>query len=174
MGLLAKEFAPLFRAYDMQAPEVPDREELQAEYVRLFVNNLGFVPAVPYASYHLDDGGLLRGRSYFRLVEIMRAAGFELRDRVTEQADHVAVLFEFCSLLAEAVRKGQDAEQNLQTLAAVLREFIAPTVQGLAAALREHAHFDFYPRIAALGQEVLQDAADIAEKTTAAGNGENA
>jgi TorA maturation chaperone TorD len=172
-GALTGAFAPLFAAYGSSVPEVVERQELQAEYVRLFVNNLGFVPAVPYASCHLDEGGMLQGGSYYRLLELMRRAGLALQDSFTEQADHVAVLFELCSELIDTALSGEGPECSLRLLAEVMRGYIVPSLEGLIDPLREHARYDFYPRMAELALGFARETSSAAETMLTPDAGEN-
>jgi TorA maturation chaperone TorD len=90
-----EKIAPHLRAQrDDGSPAQHDLHDLQAVYIRLFVNALPEVPCPPYGSYYLE--GTLMGPSTVRLNKLYNEYGFESK----ELADHIAVELEFLALLA--------------------------------------------------------------------------
>ena len=143
-----QDFDPLFHAYAGRSPRLIPQEELQAEYVRLFVNNRGFVPVIPYLSCYRDSDRLLAGNSLKRIRTQMKKTGFVLDEELGELEDHLAVLLEFCARIFSEPSRGEPPAEDeggslqalLQPCAGYLLE-AAPTMSGL---IREHAQYDIY------------------------------
>ena len=70
-----EEFSGFFADYGGAVPDLPPIDDLQSEYISLFVTSKGFIPAAPYASCYQGDG-LLMGEHFHRLRQIMMASGF--------------------------------------------------------------------------------------------------
>ncbi len=141
-------FEPFFQAYAGRSPRLIPQEELQAEYVRLFVNNRGFVPVIPYLSYYRDSNRLLAGNSLKRIRDHMKRTGFVLDEDLGELEDHLAVLLEFCARIfskcPRAEPPAEDEGVRLQTLLQPCAGYLleaAPEMRGL---IREHAQYDIY------------------------------
>jgi TorA maturation chaperone TorD len=69
-------------------------QNLQGEYVRLFINALPEVPCPPYGSFYLE--GALMGESTVQVSNLYLSYGYQ----TDEMADHIAVELEFLALLA--------------------------------------------------------------------------
>lgn len=141
-------FEDFFTAYAGSSPELPEAEELQAEYVRLFVNNRGRVPAVPYASFHLD-GGTLMGESYHKLHRMMEKTGFVLDKSAGELEDHLAILLEFCSIITErlidASTSGRPAmDEMANVFGQVIVQYLRPLVKSIMAGVSKNSVMEFY------------------------------
>ena len=91
------------------APELVD---LQAEYVRLFINGPGGVAAPPYASIYVNHSGLLRQQGYDEAMEMYRRAGLEPA-RTNESPDHIGHELAFLALLLD--------QDNLPLVASFLK-----------------------------------------------------
>jgi len=140
-------FEDFFNGYAGNAPEFSGIVDLQAEYVRLFVNGLGGVPVVPYASYHLDQG-VLKGESYHRLRQIMEKAGFVLEESVGELEDHLAILLEFGSMLTDRLIKGSaSGEPTVNEIADIFCEvvirYLRPMMKAVLEGISTCAVLDF-------------------------------
>lgn len=141
-------FSDFFVDYGGAVPELPPLDDLQPEYVGLFVNNQGFVPAVPYASCYQGDG-LLMSDNFFRLRQIMMASGIMLDTSVKELEDHLAVLLEFCSSLLNTLveKKHASDKQKMACFYALLEisyRYIEPLVDDFTDKINSYANFDFY------------------------------
>ena len=137
----------ILEEYGESAAELPSQTDLEAEYVALFVNNNGFVPAVPYASYYLDDGQLL-GPSTRRLRHMVHALGLELREETHELEDHVYVLLELCAELAGRLSHDASRSFGSQWLAGVLvftDDYLRPMLEKLSEGIVRYASLDLYP-----------------------------
>mgnify|MGYP000011035943 CR=1 FL=1 len=145
------------------APELPDLQEKQAEYVRLMVNNYGHVPAVPYASCYLSKEGLLLESIHRELRRIMRKAGCEPKEDIWEPADHIHLLLEFCAEMAGAVRRGESGPQGYEALCTIVRCYIAPMTDPFCRSIREHARQAFYGDLAAAFRDFIREMLDFME-----------
>lgn len=137
-----------FIEYGHTPPKMVSMPELQSEYVQLFVNNQGFVPAVPYASCHIDRGQLM-GDSFFRLRQMMADTGFFLDGSVRELEDHLSILLEYAASLvqrlAEKKRFGNShAVQETEALMTVTAEYIRPVIESIADAIETYTQLDYY------------------------------
>ena len=142
-----KDFVPFFQGYSSKKVELIPLEELQAEYIRLFVNNQGFVPVVPYCSYYLDADKLLGGTTLDRIRSIMGKTGFVLEEGQGELEDHLAVLLEFCArILTDLFQTdGRDFEIRVQALFQICYRYLLPASRDACRLIREHARYEFYP-----------------------------
>lgn len=148
LGRLLPLFDEFFNEYTGGAPELPEIVDLQAEYIRLFVNSRGGVPAVPYASYHLDQG-VLKGESYHRLCRIMDKTGFVLEESVGELEDHLAILLEFASMLTDRLIKvsasGEPSGHEITDIfCEVVIQYLRPMMKTVMEGISTHAVMDFY------------------------------
>jgi TorA maturation chaperone TorD len=137
----------ILQEYGESAAELPSQTDLEAEHVALFVNNNGFVPAVPYASFYLDEGQLL-GPSTRRLRRMMSELGLKLREERHELEDHIYALLELCAEIAG--RLSQETSRNVepQWLAALLvvtEDYLRPMLDKLSEGIMRYASFDLYP-----------------------------
>lgn len=74
LNSLWEHYIPLFEAYDIEA--------------------------VPYASVHLNDGGLVLGKEAEEVLTFYHSSGFHISKERREMPDHLAVELEFLALLA--------------------------------------------------------------------------
>lgn len=141
-------FSDFFKDYGGAVPALPPLDDLQPEYIRLFVTNKGFIPAVPYASNYQGDG-LLMGDNYFRLREMMAATGFKMDASAKELEDHLAVLLEFCAAILGAIAEetplpNSQAANCVFALMGTSYHFIKPMLGIFTDRINTHAHYDFY------------------------------
>ncbi|MCA1927570.1 MAG: molecular chaperone TorD family protein, partial [Calditerrivibrio sp.] len=93
------EFKFFLLDYELSSPDLPLQEDLEVEYVRLFVANYGGVIAPLYSSVYTSEEKLLLRDSTIKLRDIMHEEGFVLRDDVKDVEDNLYILFEFIGLL---------------------------------------------------------------------------
>ncbi len=143
LGLLA----PMLEEYIGQLPAMVPLQELQAEYISLFVSNKGSVPAIPYGSYYLDGENMLNGRTTEELKKMMARAGFVLHPDIRELEDHIHVQLEFCSILANKLLEPTDDMDRQETIAVLARVnflSIRPMLDPLVENIYHHARLHFY------------------------------
>jgi len=143
--------------------ELPDQEEMQAEYIRLTVNNYGHVPAVPYASCYMHEEGLLLGTVQREIARVMRDAGRELREDIPEPPDHIHLLLEFCAEMAGAIRRGESGRQGYEVLCTIVCRSIACMAEPFCANIREHARLGLYRNLALAFRDFIREMADLME-----------
>ncbi|NOY69966.1 MAG: hypothetical protein GXP53_10870 [Deltaproteobacteria bacterium] len=167
-----KAFEGFFLKYAGKVPEVLPKEALQAEYITLFVNNLGFVPAYPYASAHIETDGLLMGDAWRRLREMMIISGMTMDRSSKELEDHISVLLEYCACLTNLLMAGIDARQSLQTdylktLIEVLERYIRPMTAKFTDGINDSASHDFYKLAGKALKGFVEDSDDFLDRTFA-------
>jgi TorA maturation chaperone TorD len=139
-------FDGFFSEYGEGIPPLPRVSDLQAEYVSLFVNNKGFVPALPYASFHMDQGQLM-GRTYFKIKDVLEESGFRLDASALELEDHLSILLETCSgLVNELIEKKFNPSKSQTAVSALLEitSCMEHWVDDFAEQVASHASMGFY------------------------------
>jgi TorA maturation chaperone TorD len=159
-------FCGFFSEYGGDIPFLPPNSDLQAEYVSLFVNNKGFVPAMPYASPHMDKG-LLMGGTYFRIKHLLYESGLSLKPSVAELEDHLAILLESCAHLVQSLIEGSvDVEKN-RVMFFTLREItscIENWIDDFEDKIHSYASFEFYKASAKALKNFIRDADNVFEQ----------
>ncbi len=74
--------------------------DLQAEYVRLFINSASGVPAPPYASIYIGNRGILLQQGHDEAMSFYQRAGLETIES-SECEDHIAFELAFIGHLIE-------------------------------------------------------------------------
>ena len=143
--------------------ELHDHLEMQAEYVRLMVNNYGHVPAVPYASCYMHEEGLLLGTVHREIGRIMRDAGLELSEDIREPPDHVHLLLEFCAEMAGAIRRGESGRRGYEALCAIVCRYIAYMAEPFSQNIREHARLGLYRDLAVAFRDFIKEMVGLVE-----------
>jgi TorA maturation chaperone TorD len=143
--------------------ELPDHQEMQAEYVRLMVNNYGSVPATPYASCYMHEGGLLLGTVHREIGRIMRNAGRELSEAIWEPPDHVHLLLEFCAEMAGSIRRGESGRQGYEALCTIVCRYIASMAEPFSQNIREHARLGLYRNLALAFRDFIAEMVGLME-----------
>jgi TorA maturation chaperone TorD len=164
-------FGDFFAQYADRVPALPDIADLQAEYVSLFVNNKGFVPAIPYASFHMDQNRLM-GRTYFRIKQIMLASGLCLDTSESELEDHLSVMLESCAELMQVCIAKECDPQKIQPTFSALVELTANIknwVDDFAGKVFSCASMDFYKVSAEALQNLFHDIDGIFEQALGMG-----
>ena len=140
-----------------RAPELSDPQEVQAEYVRLMVNNYGQIPAVPYASCYLNEEGLLMESVHREIVQLMRGEGKEPKQDIGEPADHIYLLLEFCAEMAGAIRRKESGGRKYCAMRTVICRYIAPMAERFCQDLEKHARQDFYRSVALAFRDFIRE-----------------
>ena len=142
-----QQLAPMLEEYIGQQPVMVPSQELQAEYISLFVSNKGSVPAIPYGSYYLDGENMLNGRSTNELKKMMARAGFVLHSDTRELEDHIHIQLEFCSILANKLLEHNPATVRQETITMLARVnflCIRPMLHPFVENIYRHARLHFY------------------------------
>ncbi|HFQ81562.1 MAG TPA: hypothetical protein ENK33_09370 [Desulfobacterales bacterium] len=98
--ILASLSADLSIEFNHQAADSTSLTDLQAEYVRLFINSPAGVPAPPYASIYIDNRGILLQQGHDEAMSFYQAAGLETIES-SECEDHIAFELAFIGHLIE-------------------------------------------------------------------------
>jgi TorA maturation chaperone TorD len=159
-------FGDFFSEYGDGLPSIPPVADLQSEYVSLFVNNKGCVPALPYASPHMDNG-LLMDATYFRVKRLLQDSGFKLKSSANELEDHLAVLLESCACLVQKLmEKTADEKKNSDLMAALqkITSCIEEWIDDFEDKIHSYATFDFYKASAQSLKNFIHDADSVYEQ----------
>ncbi len=115
-------------------------KELQSEYCRLFVDPFGCGPAAMTASScRCGRGG---SQALAGIRGLMAEAGLRRHPSVTLPEDSLVVMLDTFASLVEEEKNGDGPwARQWQGL---LEEFLQPSAEQLAAALRTNEHADFY------------------------------
>lgn len=102
----SKALVLLARDLDLDVPDAAEISatpfiDMQAEYVRLFINAAGGVFAPPYASIYVNDAGILHQQGYDDALDFYGQA--EMAPDVSDESpDHIAHELTFVGLLLDA------------------------------------------------------------------------
>ncbi|TCD48118.1 molecular chaperone TorD family protein [Chlorobium sp. N1] len=144
-----KEAPESFRTM-VEAFEKEEREPLQGEYTRLFLNGYPSTPCVPYESVYLEkrmlgDASLGVGAAY-------GAWDMSVEPGVL---DHISTEFEFLAFLASAESMGGKLEKDARAAReAFMREHLCRWMPRLAADLAKEANMEPYRLLAEALQTV--------------------
>ena len=109
--------------YCRKYPLVEDRlNSLWEHYIPLF--EAGDIEAVPYASVHLSDNGLVLGKEAEKVRSFYHSCGYEIDDERQELPDHLAVELEFLALLASQGKTKESEEFEKEHLKPFLRSIL--------------------------------------------------
>ena len=160
-------FNDLFLEYGHGSfPSLPPIFDLQAEYVSLFVNNKGFIPALPYASSHMDKGQLM-GKTYFRIKHILQESGFCMDASAAELEDHLAILMESSAGMVHALlEKKRDIKNRISMISALkqIASCVENWVDDFAEKINEYGSMDFYKDSSEALKNFIHDADNVYEQ----------
>lgn len=151
-----KYFTDFFEEYGSEVPELPDRiEDMQVEYVRLFVSNKYGVPASLYASVYIGNDGLLYSEELLVLRKLMSDTGFELREDQKDLEDNISIILEYMSLMIG--RLNVDGITALKGFIYANYRFILPMVEKFASKVMENTNINFYKTVAQSLENLVKD-----------------
>ena len=151
-----KYFVDFFEEYGGRIPELPNKiEEMQVEYVRLFVSNKDGVPASPYASVYIGKDGLLFSDELLVLRKLMADTGFELKEEQKDLEDHISIMLEYMSIMIG--RLNVDGITALKGFIYVNYRFVLPMVEKFAAKVRGSTNLTFYETVAKSLENLVKD-----------------
>jgi TorA maturation chaperone TorD len=116
-------------------------QELQEEFYRLFVNPFDDGRVGVTASFYLN--GRTYGQALVDIRRLMRQAGVQKAQGVTEPEDSLVVMLDvFVSLIEKEKVGGGETIRQLQVQ--LLEEFLEPFTEKFTAAMKDNAQADFY------------------------------
>jgi TorA maturation chaperone TorD len=90
-------------------PTTYDLEELQAEYIRVFIMHATPLRCVPYASWWID--GRMSGAALSQIDQFYGQCGYKFdAQNMKKPADHISFMIRFIAILAEDGRFQEIAE----------------------------------------------------------------
>lgn len=141
-----KEFTEIVSEYNISLADLPSREELEIEYVRLFVANYQGVIAPLYSSVYTSDDGLLLRDSTLELRELMNSVGYGIREDVKEIEDNLYIMLEFTGvLLADSLKGDSDV---IPIVKKINEGYISPMLDEFSQRIENGGAIEFYKRVA--------------------------
>lgn len=159
-------------------PDETNLEEVKQEFQNLFKVPLGQY-TTPYEAVYRDEReiagqrvrGLLMGPSTVTVCELYRRAGAGLDPEVVKELpDHVGVELAFmeylCRQEAEIRARGdaQALKAVLESELKFLREHLSQWLPQLVSAIQNKGRLDFYKKLAALTEEVVEEELDYLQQ----------
>jgi len=132
--------------YGVEFPVLPEQEEMEVEYVRLFQASLYGVVAPLYSSVYTSEERLVLRDSTLALRDLMHSVGFSLRDDIKEIEDNLYVMLEFVSVMLGKMSEG-DADA-IPYAFKVIKSYIAPMKDQFCKRLEDGAKLALYSSIA--------------------------
>ncbi len=132
--------------YGVNFSELPEKEIMEIEYVRLFQASLHGVVAPLYSSVYTSEERLVLRDSTLELKDMMHECGFSLRDDIKEIEDNLYVMLEFLSVLLKRMSEG-DAD-SMPYAFRVIQDYIMPMKDEFCKKLEDGAKLAFYRSLA--------------------------
>jgi|GEM_PF-2665662 len=159
----------LFQIYNRSAPDLLRQEELQAEYISLFVNNYTGIPLIPYASWHLDPDGRITGNTLDRIQNIILEQGYQIKDSNSEPEDHISIVLELCSRILQFTAFSESAPEKKtkanQDFSWLVETCLGPMLQDMQEKIANLACSDFYPLFILLSRDFISDVQALSDLT---------
>jgi len=163
-----REITPTFKdfleEYSEGSLDLPSKNEMETEYVKLFVANIGGVPAPLYSSVYTDPDKLVKRDSTVKLQRLMEATGFAIDNDIKELEDNLYIMLEYLSHLFLSFAESTDENANLKYLYAsfnVAYNYIKPMFPEFYNKITEHAEISFYKEIVAILYKFIDDIDNI-------------
>lgn len=141
-----KYFDDFFEEYTGKALHLESNDDMQVEYVRLFVANKDGVPASPYASVYLSKDGLLFSEHLLKLRDLMLKTGFELKKEYKDLEDNIYIMLEYMSIMIG--RLNIDGISAAKGFFLVAYGLVLPMCEFFCKRIIEEAKLDFYKQLA--------------------------
>jgi len=163
-----REITPTFKdfleEYSESNLELPSKNEMETEYVKLFVANIGGVPAPLYSSVYTDSDNLVKRDSTVKLQRLMETTGFAIDNDIKELEDNLYIMLEYLSHLFLSFTGSTDENANLNYLYAafsVANNYIKPMFPEFYNKITEHAEISFYKETVAILYKFIDDIDNI-------------
>lgn len=115
---------------DLQKRSAPGKleQELESEFVRIFINTMGGVSAPLYHSCYHDEQNLLMNTPAVDMAQFLEHAGMDIGPDIGEPRDHLCIELEYLLFLLDQphARTDPDLSRHIQIFA---REFMLPWIE---------------------------------------------
>jgi len=159
-----REIIPTFKDFLEEYSEgtftLASRDEMETEYVKLFVANIGGVPAPLYSSVYTDSERLVNRDSTVKLKNLMESTGFAVDSGIKELEDNLYIMLEYLSHLFLRFPKNADENEKLKYLYAVINvtnNYIKPMLPEFCNKISEYAEIGFYKEIGTILYNFIND-----------------
>ena len=163
-----ENFNDLFDEYLDKRPELPSHDDIEPEYVSLFIAKKGGAPAPLYASVYTDDEKLLLRDSTVRLKRIMAECGFEINESLDEIEDNLYIILEFVYAVLQNIINGELNQKELADkfycVFVAVYEYLNEFVAEFSSKVQEFANFEYYNLMSVLLKEFINEFDDILEE----------
>jgi TorA maturation chaperone TorD len=160
-----QHFKFLFDEYLTNTPKLPNLEDLEPEYVSLFIAKPGGIPAPLYASVYTDDEQLLLRDSTIKLKEIMTDCGFEINKDLNELEDNLFIILEFIYAVMQIILTKElmqkEILEKLYCIFVAVYEYLDKFVRDFSSKVRENETLGYFGQLALLLEEIINDMDDI-------------
>ncbi|MEC9493192.1 TorD/DmsD family molecular chaperone [Flexistipes sp.] len=163
-----REITPTFKdfleEYSDSNLELPSKDEMETEYVKLFVANIGGVPAPLYSSVYTDSEKLVQRDSTVKLKNLMESTGFAVESEIKELEDNLYIMLEYLSHLFLSFSEDTNEIEKLKYLYAainVIKKYIQPMFPEFYNKITEHAGISFYKESATILYNFIDDIDNI-------------
>lgn len=156
-----KYFDDFFEEYTGKGLHLESSDDMQVEYVRLFVANKDGVPASPYASVYLSKDGLLFSEHLLKLRDLMLKTGFELKEGYKDLEDNIYIMLEYMSIMIG--RLNIDGISAAKGFFLVAYGLVLPMCEFFCKRIIEEAKLDFYKQLALGLLEFVNDFDGVVE-----------
>lgn len=133
--LYIEEIEEFCREFPLASQRV---DALWEHYIPLF--EAGNIEAVPYASVHLADHGLILGKEAEEVRAFYQSCGYEISAESKELPDHLAVELEFLALLARDYRTKEQIDFEEKHLRTFLVKLLPLIIQSNRPVYSSAAH----------------------------------
>ena len=160
----ASTFKDFLAEYSESNLVLPSKNEMETEYVKLFVANIGGVPAPLYSSVYTDSERLVKRDSTVRLQELMESTGFVINDDIKELEDNLYIMLEYLSHLFLSFTGCTDKKAKLKYLYAIINvtsNYIKPMFPEFYNNVNENAEIGFYKETVAILYNFIEDIDNI-------------
>lgn len=138
-------------------------EELESEYVSLFLADVGGARVNPFGSHYLD--GRVMGESVDKVVSRYGEAGMVKQESYHGQPDHIAVELEYLYKLTQASQNSSSCKKNLSRHRDFYDELLRPWLGEFTEDVRTETDLEFYSLLAEWVHHGLEADRKVIEKT---------
>jgi len=163
-----REITPTFKDFLEEYSEnnlvLPSKDDMETDYVKLFVANIGGVPAPLYSSVYTDSEKLVKRDSTVNLKNLMESTGFVIDSEIKELEDNLYIMLEYLSHLFLNFTENTDEEAKLKYLYSainVVNNYIKPMFPEFYKKITEHAEISFYKEAVTILYNFIDDIDNI-------------
>lgn len=137
-------------------------EELESEFVRLFLADLGGARVNPFGSHYLN--GRVMGESVDKVVSKYGESGMVKQESYHGQPDHISVELEYLYKLTQAAQKPSLSEKNLSEHSEFYDELLRPWLEEFTEEVKTETELEFYSLLAEWTYKGLEADRKVIEK----------